>query len=261
MLDLADAAPRGARERAGLVTEDFRFEQLFGQATAVDRHEMARAPAAGFVQAARHQFLAGAGLAVDQHVGGGVGQVGNHLAQPADGRRVADQPGGQRLAPGQPRTQFGHFQRQPALVESAAARGYQPLGRERLLEEVVRALFHGLHGQRHIAVAGDHDHRQRGVAGHQLAQQRHAVGAGQVDVADDDAGVAGLHLAQRGLGAGHGARGHALEPQRLLAAQPHVRVVLDDHHGHGGHGGRHGVRLRCLSRHGAPPARPLAGRA
>jgi hypothetical protein len=114
-------------------------------------------------------------------------------------------------------------------------------------------LLHGLHGQRDIAVAGDHDDRQRGVA-RQRAQQRHAVRAGQADIADHDPGVAGFDLTQRRFGAGHRARGDAFERERLLAAQPHIGVVFDDQHAQRLRRVRHGrvvVAHQChgFSRH------------
>lgn len=48
------------------MTEDLGDEQRFGNGAAIDRHEVA-APAAEPVDVARHQLLAGAGLAGDVH--------------------------------------------------------------------------------------------------------------------------------------------------------------------------------------------------
>ncbi|MCY1222239.1 hypothetical protein D9M69_520390 [compost metagenome] len=88
------------------MAEDFAFEQLFGQAAAIDGDEVARMALAGLVQAARHQFLAGAGLAVDQHVGVGAGEVGDQPAQALDRGRMADQAGFEFFASGQAFAQF-----------------------------------------------------------------------------------------------------------------------------------------------------------
>ena len=79
VLELADAAPRRAGEGADLVAEQFAVDQVLRQAAAVQRNEMAAPPLAVVVQAARHQVLAGAGLAVDDHVGRCRGQRADQL--------------------------------------------------------------------------------------------------------------------------------------------------------------------------------------
>jgi hypothetical protein len=56
----------GAGEGAGLVAEQFRFRQRRRQRAAVHRHEFTPAPALA-MQMPCHQFLAGAGLAGDEH--------------------------------------------------------------------------------------------------------------------------------------------------------------------------------------------------
>ncbi|MNE88598.1 hypothetical protein D3C80_1859220 [compost metagenome] len=86
VLDLADAPLAGAGEGVCLMAEDLALEQAFRQAAAVEGDERVVLAPAEVVQAARHQLLAGAGLALDQHVGRGVGDVGDQLAQPLHGR-------------------------------------------------------------------------------------------------------------------------------------------------------------------------------
>jgi hypothetical protein len=72
--ELAGACLLRPGEGARLVAEEFVLHQRVGQAATVDGHEGAGLARAEVVQAARHEFLAGAGLAVDQHVRGGGGQ-------------------------------------------------------------------------------------------------------------------------------------------------------------------------------------------
>ena len=80
VLDLADAPLLGAGEGAGLVAEKLAVQQRVRQAAAVARHERRVAAARMLVQGARHDLLAGAGLAADEH-----GQVGGgHLARQPD---------------------------------------------------------------------------------------------------------------------------------------------------------------------------------
>jgi hypothetical protein len=80
---------------------------------------MPRPARAGFVQAACHQFLAGAGLTVNQHARGGVAEAGDHLAQALDGGRMTDQARGERFLPRQPGAQVCHLERQATLLQRA----------------------------------------------------------------------------------------------------------------------------------------------
>ena len=68
---LEAAQPRGQRagEGALFVSEQFAFQQVGGNGAAIHRHERMSRAARQFVNVARHHFLAGAGLAENQHVG------------------------------------------------------------------------------------------------------------------------------------------------------------------------------------------------
>ncbi len=173
VFELAHALAAGAGEGACLVAEQLALDQRLGQAAAIERHEMLPAARAVVVQAARHQFLAGAGLAVDQHVG--------RVSRPASFtvRRTccicAERPISTDWMP----CQFSSASRSArtcsaelAALDGVAHDGHQPLGAERLFDEVVGALAHGLHGHRDVAVAGDQDHRQFGI---DVAQLRAAT--------------------------------------------------------------------------------------
>ena len=66
-LEPADAVAQRAFERALGVAEEFAFEQLGRDRRAIDPDQRPVAAAARLVDRARHQLLAGAGLAGDQH--------------------------------------------------------------------------------------------------------------------------------------------------------------------------------------------------
>ena len=68
-LEAAGAPLGGARERALLVAEQFAFDQRFRQRRAIDGDKRSLPPRAQRVHGARHQFLAGAAFAGDQHAG------------------------------------------------------------------------------------------------------------------------------------------------------------------------------------------------
>ena len=83
LLEAAGVAAGGAGEGAGLVAEQFAFQQLGRDGGGVEGHERPFAARALGVQRARGQFLAGAGLAGDQHVevaGGDAPDQAEHLA-------------------------------------------------------------------------------------------------------------------------------------------------------------------------------------
>ena len=67
MLEHADLGFRRPGERAALVAEQFALEQGVDDGRAVDGHEAAVTPRPHVMEATRHQFLAGAGLARHQH--------------------------------------------------------------------------------------------------------------------------------------------------------------------------------------------------
>src|SRR5690606_36096431 len=88
-LETADAPLVRAGERALLVAEQLALEQRLGDRRAVHDDEGRRAARAELVHGARHELLAGAALARDQHVGARAGYAldraidgAHHLAAP-----------------------------------------------------------------------------------------------------------------------------------------------------------------------------------
>jgi hypothetical protein len=70
-LEAADFLAYGAGERAAFVAEEFRLEKAGGNRGAIDFDESAFAPRAAIVDGAGDEFLAGAGLAQNEHGGSG----------------------------------------------------------------------------------------------------------------------------------------------------------------------------------------------
>src|SRR5450631_4457901 len=132
------------------MTEDLAFEQLFRETTAIDRHELSVAPARMFMQAARNEFLACAGLAVDYDVGGSVGKVKDRAADLLDQRGSAKQRGLDADPIPQLVAERRHLEGQPALLGGAAHDLRQEFGGKWLFDEVIGAAAHRLHGHRDI---------------------------------------------------------------------------------------------------------------
>jgi hypothetical protein len=188
---------------------------------------MALVAAAELVQAARHHLLAGAGFAVDQHIGRFVGQVQYGFAQGAHRRRIAQQRGLDALAMLDAMAQRRHFQHQAARLLRALHHLGQLFGRIRLGDEVIRTVAHRSHRHADIAMAGHQHHRQLRVDGLGGCHEIQPAHAGQAHVADHHAGKAGRDLRQRRLGASKRLHFKARQIQRLRTARAHSGVVFD----------------------------------
>jgi hypothetical protein len=173
---LAGAVAVGAGEGATQVAEELALDQRLRDGGAVDRHEWRAGARRESVEAPRHQFLAGAGLAQDQHAHrrrrdalDGVGQLvhGGRLAeqQPVSGEAphllgehpvLALQAGGlQRL-----------FDDEAQLVDLVGLR-----------EVVGGARLDRRDGGAQRGVGGHHDHRRRSGERHDVSERRHPVHA------------------------------------------------------------------------------------
>ncbi len=91
-LEVALAVGGGAGVRTLAGAEELGLQQRLGDRAAVDRDEGAVAAVAAGVQGARHQLLAGAGLAAHQHRRHAAGHLGDALLDLLHGRRRAHQP-------------------------------------------------------------------------------------------------------------------------------------------------------------------------
>jgi hypothetical protein len=186
-LDQPDFSLLCVGEGAALMTEQFRFEELHRQRTAIDFDERLGSAWALEVKGAGDQFLAcprlalnehGRGLALDQ-VAFGLHDGADALAQPVHRRRDADQLALLLLL----------------TLVVVGQRAFQPLLTDRLVDEklelaeddrfgniVVRAGLHGIDRRLHPAVAGDADHLYARVAPADFLQHLEAVQIGQIQV-------------------------------------------------------------------------------
>ena len=181
------------------------------------------------MQGAGGQFLANPGLALQQHIDIGRGQLAQGSAQALHHRSLADQ-GPVVLGLGGQGAQLAVLQHQASLFESPPDAGDQPLGRIGLGDEVVDAVVHGLHRLGDIGMAGDQDDGQVAVLVLEPAKQLAAVHARHADVADHHARKAGRQDAQRGFSVGEGQHLKAGQLQRLhIGVAQHV-VVVDEGH-------------------------------
>jgi hypothetical protein len=247
-LEVAVAVLRGASVRALARTEEFRLEQVFGNRAAIDGDERpVRALAAG-VQGARHQLLARARFAVDEHRRHAARHLGDALLHVAHGLGVADEAlqrrvlrfcpraGGRGVA-GPGRTRLQHAAH---ALHRRGHDGAELLQVHRLGQVVERAGAQRLHGVLGRAVGG-HDHAAlAALLVAQVAQQFHAEAVGQAHVGDHRIEALHLQLLARLAHAGGGLHAVAFAQQRQLVQRAQVGLVVHDEDGGiGGGGGRH----------------------
>ena len=242
-LEAAGLALVGAREGAALVPEELGFQELARHGRAVDLHEGGAAARRVRVDGARHQLLAHAGLAADQHGDvrpRGLLDDGLDLAhlRAREQRQLALQPvavvvGGRRRRRGVAARPAGHA----ADDRLEVFRGVRPA------QEVVGARLDGFHDLRGVPVVGDHDHRARGGELLRTAEEVDAGDAGQADRdhREGEPARAGDQLERLLAGRG-GERRVAPRGELRDHAAPLVGVVVDDEDLPAGEGG--GVRRR-----------------
>ena len=242
-LELADAAPRSAGEGAGLVAEQLALHHRFGQGAGVDRHEGPAAATGQVVQGARHHLLAGAGFTEDQHVGGDPGEGADLFAQALHARRLADQARAQLVAVAQGQAQAAVVQHQAAQGQGAAHAVEQVVAGEGLFQEVIGAGAHRLHGQGHVAVTGDQQHRQLRVLLMQLLEQLQAVDARHADIADHHPGPVALDACGGAPGIGQAGDLEPGQVEGLAQGLAQMGVIVDQQDlGAGVEGQGHGAK-------------------
>ena len=150
------------------------------------------------MEQSRHQFLAGAVLAVYDHPSLRGGREVDLLPERLHRHRGADH---DRLLPDQV-LQAPVFRFQALLLERVTQHQQDLVPGQRFLDEVVGSQLGGLDRRLDGAVAGDHDDVLAGAPGSNPLEGVDPVHAGQPDVEED--GVVGgpVHEAQPFLGAG-----------------------------------------------------------
>ena len=179
------------------------------------------------VEGARHQLLAGAGLAVDQdRRGSGRGL----LDEPVDllhGRAAADEPA---QAPHvlDPPPQDRDLVEGPAALERLLDEQPQAVEVHRLGEVVVGALAHRAHRGVHGGPAGQDDDGKPGHLLLQRGQQAQPVHVRHHEVGDDERRAQGRRFLQRLPSLGGDVGGIPPRAQDRLERDPRILLVVDD---------------------------------
>ena len=190
------------------------------------------------MQRARRQFLAGAGGADDQDAAVGLGGPLDGLAQLVHAGGAAGQDARRRRE----LLEFLHFALQPRGLQRPRRHQDQPVGLERLFDEIVgAALDRGDRGF-DIAVAGDHHDRQIGMVPLDLLQQLQPVelAALQPDVEKHQMRAAIGDFRQRRIAVARGPGGKTLVVENARNQIANIGFVIDNQNVI-----CHGSRLSC----------------
>ena len=150
--------------------EQFDFHPLRRDGRGVDDDERSLGAARGDMQRARRQFLARAGRADDQDAAIGLGRPLDGLAQLVHAGGAASQ----RACSRRKLLQFLHLALEARGFQRPGRDQDQPVGLERLFDEVIGAALDRRDRGFDIAVAGDHHDRQVGIVLLDLLQQLQA---------------------------------------------------------------------------------------
>ncbi len=220
---LETAAPHVLRpgKSAAFVSEQLRFEQVFRNRRGVDRDERLRRARAVTMQRARHQFLAGARIAGNQH-------RRMRLRQPADDaehflhRRRLTEDLGRRLR------RFNHLILTHALFQRAPDQLDRVIDIERLRQVLVSATLKRRDRAFEIGIGGHDDDRHMRKARFRFLQQFEPGFARHANVADYYLRrFAGEH-AERLVGRGEGFERDVLARQRLLEHPADRAVIINN---------------------------------
>ena len=176
---------------------------------------------------ARHNFLARAGFAGDQH-GRGTGRGHFHHAHHVlhglgRAHHFADAPGFAQLA-----LQHLQFARVPRLAQRAIQQSAQHRALQRLFDVPERARFDRRHRALFAPFAGNNNGRHVEQLIAQLFQQIQPIHSRQFHVGDDAVRLVTGKFRQGIFGRGHSQRVATPALQQLLVATPRVVFVLNN---------------------------------
>ena len=172
-LKQAELSAHRAGEGPLFVAEKLIGHQLFAEGPAIEGNKGMPAATAGAVQRLGHQFLAGAGLPLNEHVAAERRDLTDGLEYLLHGRGAANDPG---KAIGKPGFRFAAATLSPGVQQGIAHGVAQFLKPERLGQIVIGSGLHGPDRMIDRGVAGHHDNLGRRSKGYDPLQDIQAVG-------------------------------------------------------------------------------------
>ena len=223
LLEAADALLVGAGERALLVAEQLRLEQVLLQRRAVHLHVVAVRAQRVVVNRPGDELLARSRLAADEHRRVALGDL-LHDAQHALKRAAAADDVLEVVDVLLGVAQVVQLVPHPAELESLLDLELHLLDFERLLDVVERTDLHRLDGGVHRAERRHEDHGRRRVQRLGRLEDLDAVAAAHLQVAQHDVVIALVELLDRGVAVGRlvhvvpglGERAQEAPPERVV---------------------------------------------
>ena len=247
VFEFADAVARCVGERAPHMAEQFALENVLAERRAVEGHEGLALAGAVLMDCLGHEFLAGAGLPLDEHRGVGRGDPletldeGEHLCARSDdalkAKLLVEAAVEFEVLPLEAHASGGLLDGRPQVGEV-----------ERFLQVGKRSLLHRGDRRGDGAMAGHHDHLGIGRRSLRTRQDLEATDVVHHQVCDDD-----IERLLFDLSGPFGAAPHhhdlIVEPTQHLAHGAGVHDVIVDHqHAHKPlkPGGRGALSGRCV---------------
>src|SRR5579885_612205 len=221
LLEAADASAFGAGKGAPLVTEQFAFQQRFGNGGAVDGDERSGGPVAVLVNGAGNKLLAGAGLAADQHADRFGGDAADFLVNVLHGAAVADD----GVASAARRAQ-GHRLNHAAAGHDGLLDQFEQFRNFKGFDEViVGARLCGFNGRLGGGGSSQQKDGQTRLGGVQFAHQLQAVQPGQFQIGDHHVKIGLTGAGQAGVAAALHRYGVFLGGQHVGKGADNGRVI------------------------------------
>src|SRR2546430_9476879 len=228
-LELAGAIGLRDREGAYRMAEQLALEQVGWDGWLFRSYEEPITTGAQVVNRARHELLAGTGLAGQQHGAAGGADAPDEVVNRLHRSRVADH-ALERRCRLHPLPQVAVLGAVLPHLESLPDRQLDDLEVERLEYVIEGAELHRVHGRLHSAVRREQHHRHLGVDLAYTGKQLETRHARHLEIGEDQVELLGLEPLERlfaTLGA-HRLDPHALEQDLQHAA--HLPLVVDHQH-------------------------------
>ena len=177
-------------------------------------------------------FLARAALALQEHGGAAVGDLGDEVKNLEHRLAFADDVF-EVVALLEGALELDVFFFSAAPAHGGANVGEKLFVVPGFLDEIGGAGLHGAHRIFHRAVGGDHDHRQAGFVGANFGQNFHAVAAGQSEVEQDQVERMFADALQAGFAGARGFYREAFHLQQGLQRLANLGLIVNDEHGAG----------------------------
>jgi hypothetical protein len=188
LLEPADAAALRPGEGALLVAEQLALQQRLGDGGTVEGQERRPGPRAVLVDGARHQLLARAALAGDEHRESLVGDSADGFVHLLHVRTGADDSFARLILVRRRPHNHGRLAHQADDLQRLAEHAVQFMQVERFEQVIVRPLPHRLDGRIGRPGHGDQDDRDAGVDLAELPQDVQAGLVGQAQVEQNNVG-------------------------------------------------------------------------